>query len=456
MALPLPFTFISFYDAGYQPSFGSIFPTCDICSLIPDQDADVAILEEPEHLNWFTPCAWQEKFTHVVGIIHTNYKAYASAQFHGIISNHLLHLLGSFVVRAHCHKVISLSGIIPSTAPHKEIVCNVHGIRSDFLPSGGLTPGAAASVIEELALARDHDEGSSCGAYFIGKVLWEKGFDKLLDLQAKYHKVTGFYFPIDIYGSGPDEEEIKRSFYGRSKSEVTTDVCADENSCGELSATSSKASIWKKPKINTIIQDLPNSIPKSRYELRRTPIPARFLGRQDHAELKGRYKVFVNCSISEVLCTTTAESVAMGNFVIIPDHPSNTFFQRFPNVLMYRTKSEFVDHLDFALENDPPELTAALTRELTWEAATERLVEAAAITKRDARRNERTGYTSSDERSARFHASFGTKKEGVAFRKMFLGDLLGDYSASAEEAVEPEPDFSTGLHCPVPDLPTSR
>ena len=25
-----------------------------------------------------------------------------------------------------------------------------------------------------------------------------------------------------------------------------------------------------------------------------------------------------------------------------------------------------------------------------------------------------------------------------------------------EEAVEPEPDFSTGLHCPVPDLPTSR
>lgn len=43
---------ILFYEAGYNEGFGSIFPSVDICSLIPDEEADVAILEEPEHLNW--------------------------------------------------------------------------------------------------------------------------------------------------------------------------------------------------------------------------------------------------------------------------------------------------------------------------------------------------------------------------------------------------------------------
>ena len=162
-------------------------------------------------------------------------------------------------------------------------------------------------------------------------------------------------------------------------------------------------------------------LPKSRYELRRSPIPARFLGRRDHAQLKGMYKVFVNCSLSEVLCTTTAESIAMGNWVIIPDHSSNDFFSRFPNAMMYRSKSDFVSHLQYALENDPPQLSDGLARELTWEAATERFVEAALITKRDAKRNEDLGYSASDKKSAKFHAAFGSKKEGAAFRGMFLG-----------------------------------
>lgn len=41
------------YPAFYLSGFGSIFPKVDLCNYIPKELADVAILEEPEHLNWF-------------------------------------------------------------------------------------------------------------------------------------------------------------------------------------------------------------------------------------------------------------------------------------------------------------------------------------------------------------------------------------------------------------------
>lgn len=63
-------------------------------------------------------------------------------------------------------------------------------------------------------------------------------------------------------------------------------------------------------------------LPKSTYELRRHPISARFLGTLDHAVIKNipSHKVFLNLSESEVLCTTTAEALAMGKWVVIPNH----------------------------------------------------------------------------------------------------------------------------------------
>ena len=41
------------YPAFYLAGFGSIFPKVDLCNYIPSELVDVAILEEPEHLNWF-------------------------------------------------------------------------------------------------------------------------------------------------------------------------------------------------------------------------------------------------------------------------------------------------------------------------------------------------------------------------------------------------------------------
>jgi hypothetical protein len=138
------------------------------------------------------------------------------------------------------------------------------------------------------------------------------------------------------------------------------------------------------------------------------------------------YTIFVNPSVSEVLCTTTAEALAMGKFVIIPVHPSNTFFLRFPNCLPYRNKFEFVANLRWAMSHDPEPLTPDLVREFTWEAATERLVSASAITYREARNRERLGRTRLDERIAWFHNHLGKGERGDALRKVLGAGPVSD------------------------------
>ena len=67
---------IRFYSGRYHDEYHSIFPMGDVAELIPDDEADVCVLEEPEHLNWyrapFVTKAWTEKFKHVVGVVSTN------------------------------------------------------------------------------------------------------------------------------------------------------------------------------------------------------------------------------------------------------------------------------------------------------------------------------------------------------------------------------------------------
>ena len=75
--------------------------------------ADVAVLEEPEHLTWFHHgTRWTDKFTHVVGIMHTNYLDYARREENGQFKEQFLGALNQLVTRMHCDKVRAQSSAL--------------------------------------------------------------------------------------------------------------------------------------------------------------------------------------------------------------------------------------------------------------------------------------------------------------------------------------------------------
>jgi len=108
----------------------------------------------------------------------------------------------------------------------------------------------------------------------------------------------------------------------------------------------------------------------------------------------------------------------MGKFAIIPVHPSNTFFLQFPNCLAYRNKFEFVASLRWALTHDPEPLTDEQARQFTWEAATDRFIDASKITWRQALERERLGMSRLDQRIAWFHNEIGKGTTGDLLRRV--------------------------------------
>ena len=257
-----------------------------------------------------------------------------------------MRLLCSWMCRAHCHRLIKLSGTLGKFAPEKELVENVHGVRGSFLETGNevrrrleATGGAQSDPVFGAEAAPT--------AYFIGKMLWSKGLLSLMELLKYAEESAGIRVHVDMYGGGPDKE-----------------------------AAEARAKL--------------------------IDVDLEFLGPIDHGELGLTHKIFINPSTSEVLTTTTAEALAMGKLVVVPSHPSNDFFAQFSNCLTYSNKEEFVGtfsvariylsiflhltyflihkgNLYYALTHHPNPLSDDEAFTLSWEAATKRLEAAGCI-----------------------------------------------------------------------------
>ena len=82
----------------------------DITALISEDEVDICILEEPEHLNWYRAPgdSWTDKFKHVVGIIHTNYFVYAQDQPAAFVRVSILFFYKCAKLRPHAEKVFAV------------------------------------------------------------------------------------------------------------------------------------------------------------------------------------------------------------------------------------------------------------------------------------------------------------------------------------------------------------
>jgi len=329
-------------------------------------------------------------------------------------------------------QVIQLSATLPEHAPEKEVVCNVHGVRTEFLDQHYICSRSRSSTAS-TAPPTTATTDDPAQIYFLGKLLWAKGLDKLLQLQQHCKNSTGQYFAMDIYGSGPEQDEIQQAFRvgyctrlrrgssGGNLSSSATGFGTNMSNSSRLTYSEMAAAYWRGES-------------KEDLSVSEEPLPVQFLGRMDHAKLdqerkengQGCYKIFVNPSVSEVLCTVTAEAIAMGKFVIVPFHPSNTFFEQFPNCLQYSTDDEFVHQLEFALRHEPATLGPTSRDALTWQGATERLCRAVAISHREAARRDR--LRARDQRLADLHIKMGTGKTGDALRHVLGGGPVAKQS----------------------------
>lgn len=237
---------LSFYPAKFSKEKRSILPVGDITEIIPDEKADIAVLEEPEHLTWYHHgCRWKTKFRRVIGVVHTNYLEYVKREKNGYVQAFLLKHVNSWVIDIYCHKVIRLSAATQDVP--RSIICNVHGVNPRFLEVGKVKHSQQQRG--EVIFAK--------GAYYIGKMVWSKGYGELLRLLSEHqNKLSGLQ--VDLYGNGEDSDQVKKS--------------------------------------------------AEKLRLKINVYPGR-----DHADpLFHDYKVFINPSTTDVVCTTTAESTSDG------------------------------------------------------------------------------------------------------------------------------------------------
>ena len=186
-------------------------------------------------------------------------------------------------------------------------------------------------------------------------MLWEKGYGRLWDLLQGYQN-------SQQQQQGPSSSSGTRdsSAAGVQQSHTTTTTTTTAGAGGKTSgdagetssstadgaaaaAASAASADADADGDSGIVLSVYGSGPNSdaiRERAETMGLDVEFNPATDHAELS-MYKTFVNPSESEVLCTTVAEALAMGKFVVIAEHASNEFFYQFPNTLKFKTQEEF-------------------------------------------------------------------------------------------------------------------
>jgi len=79
----------------------------------------------------------------------------------------------------------------------KSSVCNVHGVNPQFL-----------SIGKRFAEVNGNEPKFLKGAYYLGKMIWGKGYRELVDLLAQNKEDLG-NIKMDIFGSGEDSDAVR-------------------------------------------------------------------------------------------------------------------------------------------------------------------------------------------------------------------------------------------------------
>lgn len=82
----------------------------------------------------------------------------------------------------------------------ESIICNVHGVNPKFLEIGK----------KKREQQQNGDKAFTKGAYFIGKMIWSKGYKELLQL-LKDHQKELAELELDLFGSGEDSDDVQQA-----------------------------------------------------------------------------------------------------------------------------------------------------------------------------------------------------------------------------------------------------
>ena len=338
------------YQGRYCTDLKSIFPVGSAVDAVPPAERDVVVLEEPEHLTWFHHGPrWADACAVVIGVAHTNYIGprrrgsrgwgFAGGCGRGrgaraargppveTSRNPVSPLLPDYIREAKGRGAAALIG-----------ACNGALVRAHthacIKLSGAVQalPRQVIAFVHGVApafLEAGREAGPGEGGYYVGKALWAKGYRTLIALQSAHApgRAPGAPPPplIHAYGSGEDAAAISQA------------VAA----CG--------AAVALHPGV-------------------------------DHLDPGLRaYRAFVNPSTSDVVATTSVEALALGRWLVVPRHACNEWVGRFRACLQYdpADAASYDAALARALSEPPPPLAEDEARQLTWEAATARFLDAA-------------------------------------------------------------------------------